>query len=126
MADVSHDQPDPSASTHGDNSALRLASTQQAVSTMGAPPSGPTQGQAGPGGAQPTSPQQTGAPGGPTQPAPEDQGQRLDMNQVFPPMPELDQQLPWRESLRNLANHPDAGPALKGLADQISKQHGPK
>lgn len=125
MADVSHDQPDPSAGMH-DNSAMKLASTQQAVNTMGGPPQGPTQGIAGPGGTP--SSQQTGTPqGGPTQPAPQDQGSgRLDMNQVFPPMPELEQQLPWRESLRNLANHPQAGPALKGLADQIKDQNGPK
>lgn len=125
MPDVSNDQQDLSGAPTG-NSVKDLAATHQALDTMGAPPGRPTQEQAGPGGMQ-SSPQPTGTPGGPTQPMPQpDQGQaRLDMNQVFPPMPELNQQLPWRESLRNLANHPDAGPALKSLADQIAGQKGP-
>lgn len=47
------------------------------------------------------------------------------MNQVFPPMPEVQPQVPWRDSLRAAAFHPQAGPALAHLADMISKQHGP-
>jgi hypothetical protein len=130
VPDISADQPDlsPGAGTVKD-----VAATHQALDTMGAPPGGQTQGNAGPGAASPITPQGSGAPGGPTQPAPQqDQGQqqggqgRLDMNQVFPPMPQMDEQIPWRESLRNLASHPQAGPALKGLADQISQQHGPR
>ena len=123
MVDIANDQPDlsPGAGTVKD-----VAATHQALNTMGAPP-GPTQEQAGPGGMQ-SSPQPTGVPGGPTQPMPQpDQGQaRLDMNQVFPPMPEMDQQLPWRQTLRVMAAHPQAGPALKSLADAIANQKGPK
>lgn len=122
---IAADQPDLSP---GSGTVKDVAATHQALDTMGAPPGPAQQGPGGSpqgGGAQQPQP---GPPGGPTQPAPQpDQGQgRLDMNQVFPPMPQLEPQIPWRESLRNLANHPDAGPALRGLADQISQQHGPK
>jgi len=82
-------------------------------------------------GSPPPSPAPMGAPtpqgqppAPPVQPAP-DTGQRLDMNQVFPPMPELHQQFPWRDAIRAASYHPAAGPGLARFADQIQNQHGP-
>ena len=86
----------------------------------GAPKGGPPP----PGGAPPQGQPPEGQHAQPPPPNPQQNG-RLDMNAVFPPMPEMQQQQPWRDVLRTAAYHPDAGPALKNLADMISKQHGP-
>lgn len=72
-------------------------------------------------------PSQSGPAQPPVQPqptAPVDQG-RLDMNTVFPPMPEIQPEFPWRNVIRAAAYHPLAGPALAHFADQIQNQHGP-
>lgn len=54
---------------------------------------------------------------------------RLDLNQVFPPMPQLQPQQPWRQWLRSQADiwkdHPTAGSAWQRLAEMIKDQHGP-
>lgn len=81
----------------------------------------------------PQQPQQQAAPAQAAQPAPQTQAPqqqqpgRLDLNSVFPPMPEMQSmdQVPWRQQLRTWAYHPQAGPALRKLASMIDKQHGP-
>lgn len=80
---------------------------------------------------QPTGQQQPpqGPPGAPpgdvAQPPADLPGsQRLDMNAVFPPMPEVNHPPPWREQLRVFAAQPGAA-AHQRLADLIDRQHGP-
>lgn len=52
------------------------------------------------------------------------------MNQVFPAMPELESQMPWRDIIRQQAQiwaaHPQAGPAWQNFAETIKDQWGPK
>lgn len=66
-------------------------------------------------------PQQQGPPPGPAQP----EHQRLDMNSVFPAMPQMEEKQPWRHMVRAWAAHPDAGPALNKLSEMIQNQRGP-
>src|SRR5215469_10385363 len=67
-------------------------------------------------------PPQPPTPQGPTQPEPQPQG-RLSMDQVFPPMPELQQNMPWRDIIRQQAEiwnaHPQAGPAWNKFREDI-------
>lgn len=106
----------------------RLQREIQSRTGNGNPPSsGGTQGALPNPSAVPLSPQQPQVPQPPVQPqapAPVDQG-RLDMNVVFPPMPEMQPEYPWRNVIRAAAYHPLAGPALGHFADQIELQRGP-
>lgn len=93
----------------------------------GSPPAGLTPGPGGPPGA--SMPPQSGPAQPPSQgsgPQPGGNG-RLDMNAVFPPMPEMDlrNQMPWRDQLRTWAEGSPGASSLRLLADQIKDQRGP-
>ena len=111
---------------HGDmnyGGASEMAAAQKSLQSQAGGGQPPQQ-------AQPAAPQAPQAPQPPVQPQAQqqpqpDQGQRLDMNQVFPPMPEMQPQYPWRGVIRAAAFHPQGGPALARLADAIQGQKGP-
>jgi hypothetical protein len=80
----------------------------------------------------PPAPTAPGAPPSPAQPAPAAPGaapelgaSRLDMNAIFPPMPELQQSAPWRQQIRDFAAHPQANLAVRRLGAEIGGQRGP-
>jgi hypothetical protein len=107
---------------------MQLASTQQAVNTMGAPPQGAPQ-VTGPAAGQ-SGPPQAGPPGGPTQPAPQQDGttSSIDPSQIFDPtvMSRLVGTPPFRQWIQQAAeNAPLAGSYLRQIADQVKDQKGP-
>lgn len=90
------------------------AALQQQLQQPGRPPS-----QLTPAGGVPGS----GLSSGPTAVQPPPTQGRMNMQQVFPPMPQLGgPQPPWREQLRAFAAHPKAGPYLRMLAARIADQ----